>query len=302
MAPLLSAFTDVIGPVLLIAVAGYVLARWRALDPRALAALAADILIPALMFSALSTSTLSRATLVRLTVYVFAQFLILGLVVAAGARLVKCDRVLTAGLLLATLFSNAGNAGMPLAFFAWGSAGLSAAAGFFAVSAIPANLLAAYLAAGARGGPALAVRALLRLPVTYAIAAGLAVNLAGLATPAPLAKAAQLVAAGAVAVMLLLVGAQIAAVRAAAAWRGLAFAVVVRLLVAPIVAWDTAPVVGLEGVVRQAAILQASLPTAVTAAIWASEFDSAPALVSGAVVATTVLSPLTITPLLALLR
>jgi predicted permease len=54
--PLLTAFTDVIGPVLLIGLAGYLLGRARVVDTRALTSLAANILVPALMFSALSTS------------------------------------------------------------------------------------------------------------------------------------------------------------------------------------------------------------------------------------------------------
>jgi predicted permease len=69
-----------------------------------------------------------------------------------------------------------------------------------------------------------------------------------------------------------------------------------------VVAWVSAPWVGLDGVARQTSILQSSLPTAVTAAIWASEFGVAPALVSGAVIVTTLLSPLTVAVLLTLLR
>lgn len=57
-----------------------------------------------------------------------------------------------------------------------------------------------------------------------------------------------------------------------------------------------------RGRARQTSILQSSLPTAVTAAIWAAEFGVAPALVSGAVIVTTPLSPLTIAVLLTLLR
>jgi predicted permease len=77
--------------------------------------------------------------------------------------------------------------------------------------------------------------------------------------------------------------------------------VATRLLIAPLIAWSTAPLLGLAGVVRQTSILQASLPTAVTTAIWAAEFGVTPSLVSSAVVATTLLSPVTVTALLVLL-
>jgi predicted permease len=51
----------------------------------------------------------------------------------------------------------------------------------------------------------------------------------------------------------------------------------------------------------QAGVTEASMPTAVMTTILATEFDASPALVSGIVTATTVLSPLTLTPLLAYL-
>ncbi len=300
--PLLAAFTDVIGPVVLIGLAGYLLGRIGAVETRALASLAANILVPALMFSALSTSALPGDTFLRLALFVAVQFLLIGLLIGAAGRIARWNRSVTAGMLLATLFSNAGNAGMPLAFFAWGDQGLTAATGFFVISAVPTNLVAAYIAAQASGNAAAGLRALVRLPVTYAIIAGLALNVSGVTPPAPVAKAAQLLAGGAVAIMLLLVGAQLSTVHIEGGWRGIAIAAATRILFAPLVAWGTAGALGLHGVVRQTSVLQASLPTAVTSAIWASEFGAEPALVSSAVVVTSLLSPLTITPLLVLLR
>jgi len=302
MAGLFSAFTDVVGPVLLIGAAEYVLGRRRAAEARTLTSLSVAVFLPALAFYALTTSTLPRTALAQFAGYLVLQFVLLGLFTALAARIYGWDRALTTGLLLATLFSNAGNAGLPLAFFAWGQAGLSAAIGFFAVQAVATNMLAAYLAARADAGALHAVRALLRLPVTYAIIAGLLLNLWGVVLSQSIAKATQLLANGAVAVMLLLIGMQLAEVRFGGEWRGIAFATVTRLLVAPVLAWGTAPLVGLEGVARQTSILQASLPAAVSAAIWASEFAVVPAVVSSVVVATTLLSPLTITILLVLLR
>jgi predicted permease len=302
VARLLSAFTDVIGPVLLVAAAGYGLGRRRIVEAQALTSLSVAVLVPSLAFYALTTSTLPQAALARFAGYILLQFVLIGIVILLAARASGWDRTLTTGLLLATLFSNAGNAGLPLAFFAWGSAGLGAAVGFFAVQAVATNVLAAYLAARAGGGAVHAARALLRLPVTYAIAAGLLLNVLGVPLPPPAARAVQLLANGAVAVMLLLVGVQLAEVHLGGEWGGIAFATATRLVVAPLLAWATAPLVGLDGVARQTGILQASLPTAVTAAIWASEFAVVPTVVSGAVVVTTLLSPLTVTVLLALLR
>ena len=302
MAQVFAILTDVIGPVLLIAAVGYTLGRTHVVQAHFLTALSIQVLIPALVFYALTTSTLPRAAFAQISGFIVMQFLILALVVWLAARLGKWGRVRTAGLLFATQMSNAGNAGLPLAFFAWGQPGLNAAVGFFAIYAVLVALLSVYIGARASAGAANPARALLRQPVTYAIIVGLLLNLFGVPLPTPIAKAAELLANGAISMMLLLVGLQLAEVQLGAEFRDITFATTVRLLVAPILAWGSASLLGLEGVVRQTSILLASLPTAVSAAVWATEFGTDPALVSSVVVVTTLLSIITITGLLVLLR
>jgi predicted permease len=299
---LVSAFTNVVGPVLLVGGAGYALGRRRAVDGRALSSLSVAVFMPGIVFYAVTSSALQSVSLARFTGYLLVQFAVIAFLTAGTSRLYGWDRTLTTGLLLATMFSNAGNAGLPLAYFAWGNTGLAAAVGFFAVQAVMTNMVAAYLAAQAEAGAARALEALLRLPVTYAVAAGLLIDSLGIMLPPPIARATKLLADGALGVQLILVGVQLSEVRFSGAWRGIAFASAMRLVLAPALAWGTAPLLGLEGIARQTSILQASMPTAVSAAIWASEFAVTPALVSSVVVVTTLLSPLTITILLVLLR
>ena len=140
---------EVIGPVLLITAVGYALGRSRLVAAQPLTALSALVLIPALVFYALTTSTLPRAAFARIGGFIVVQFLLVAFVVWIFARMHRWDRVRTAGVLLATQISNAGNAGLPLVFFAWGQTGLTAAVGFFAVQAVLVNLLAVYIGAGA---------------------------------------------------------------------------------------------------------------------------------------------------------
>jgi malate permease and related proteins len=288
--------------VLLIGAAGYALGRARLVEAQPLTSLSVAVLAPAISFYAVTTATADHSVLARMALYLIIQLVLIGVIAAAVSATFGWDRTRRTGLLLATLFSNAGNAGLPLALFAWGAKGLTAALAFFAVQAVIVNVLAAYIAAQADSGARRALRALARLPVTYAVAAGLLLDAFGIVPPVPVAKAAELLANGAVAVMLLLIGVQLAQVHPHGEWPAISVATVIRLAVAPALAWVTAPWVGLEGVARQTSILQSSLPTAVTAAIWASEFGVAPALVSGAVIVTTLLSPLTVAVLLTLLR
>ncbi len=288
--------------MLLIGAAGYALGRAKLVDAQPLTSLSVAVLAPAISFYAVTTATGDHTVLARMAAYLVVQLVLVGAIAVAVASAARWDRTRRTGLLLATLFSNAGNAGLPLALFAWGSPGLAAALAFFAVQAVIVNVLAAYIAAHAESGARRALRTLARLPITYAVAAGLLLDVLGVVPPAPVARAAELLANGAVAVMLLLIGVQLAQVHPNGEWPAITVATLIRLGAAPVIAWVTAPWVGLEGVARQTSILQSSLPTAVTAAIWASEFGVAPSLVSGAVIVTTLASPLTVAVLLTLLR
>jgi len=74
-----------------------------------------------------------------------------------------------------------------------------------------------------------------------------------------------------------------------------------RLLVSPLLALALGLIIGLSGPVRQAATLEAAMPTAVLTTVLATEYNARPTFVTAAVFVTTLLSPLTITPLLAYL-
>ena len=79
-------------------------------------------------------------------------------------------------------------------------------------------------------------------------------------------------------------------------------AVGLSLMAAPFVALGLAWMLGLTGPARQAGVVLASMPVAVVTTILALEFDAAPVFVTSAVFLSTILSPFTLTPLIAYLR
>ncbi len=296
-----AAFVQSVLPVLLIGGLGYLVGRARSLDLAPITGLTVLVLVPAIVFDSLARATLPRDLLSRLVLHVALQLAAIWLLTVIIARLVGWRGPAQGGLLLATLFSNAGNVGLPLALFAFGPDGLAIAGGWFAVMAIGASTIAPYLAARARVGVRGALGRVGRQPIIYAVAAGVVANLSGWSLPGPVAKASELLAGGAVALMLLLLGLQLARLTVRQEARGAALATVIRLLAVPPIAWVAGRLVGLEGMALAVAVVQASTPTAVTSALWALEFDARPALVSAAVVLSTVVSVVTLTVLLAVL-
>ncbi len=74
-----------------------------------------------------------------------------------------------------------------------------------------------------------------------------------------------------------------------------------RLVVSPILAIGLVSLFRLEGAAYQAGVIESAVPTAVLTTVLATEYDLNPAFVTTTVVISTLLSPLTLTPLLAYL-
>ena len=81
-----------------------------------------------------------------------------------------------------------------------------------------------------------------------------------------------------------------------------AVAALLSLVATPLAAFGIAHLIGLEGAAFQAGVLQASMPTAVVTTILALEFNVAPNFVTSVVCVTTLLSPITLTLLIAYLQ
>ena len=71
-----------------------------------------------------------------------------------------------------------------------------------------------------------------------------------------------------------------------------------RLVVGPFVALGISALFGLQGPARQAGITEAGMPTAVMTTVLATEYNLEPSLVTAIIFINTILSPLTLTPLL----
>ena len=125
---------------------------------------------------------------------------------------------------------------------------------------------------------------------------------AGLSLPRPVASALHLLADGCIPVFLVILGMQLRQSGARGPRGAVALAGGLRLLGGAALGLLLAPLFHMEGAARQAGVLQSATPTAVIATILATEYEVEPGLVTAVVFVTTLLSPLTLTPLLALLR
>jgi len=296
---LLGIFANDVLPVFLIAAVGFALARLRGADVRTLSKITFNALSPCLVFHLVVTSPIGAADFARMTALAVVTIAGIGLIARAITLPLRLDRGLATAFLIVVMFSNSGNYGLPVVLFAFGGTALAHATVYFVVNAAAAYTVGVLLASAGKRPVREAVTGLARIPAVGAVLAAAVVKAAGVTLPLPVLRPIEMLSAAAIPVMVLVLGMQLE--RGARPSRPLlvGLAALLSLVVMPLLASAASAALGLAGPARQAAILQSGMPSAVLTTILALEFEVAPSFVTSCVTLSTLLSPLTVTLLIA---
>ncbi len=289
-------------PIFVVIGLGYAFA-WRTRpELRTLSRLTFYILSPSLVFVSLVESDIASGEVVQIVGFVIILALIMGMLALLTARGLHLSSRQTSGFLLAVVFVNAGNYGLGVTRLAFGPEVQARAILYFVTSSVLVYTFGVLVARGFDGGWRGALKQLLGLPHLYALGAALIIRALQWQVPQPIMDGLRFPAQAAIPLMLLLLGAQLVNARIGQYWRPVLAATALSLIVAPLVALGLSGLLGLATPTRQAVVLEASMPAAVITTLIATEFQAEPQLVTGTVVLSTVLSPITLSVIIALLK
>jgi predicted permease len=301
-ATLLPIFASDILPIFVLAGVGFLLARYSGVDARSLSRVTFNALSPCLVFHLLVTSTISGTEFGRMALFCVLVMGSIGLIARASASALRLDRPATIALMLVVMFSNGGNYGLPVAMFAFGSEALAFASVYFVTSSVLTYTAGVFLAASGRRSVAQALWGVTRVPTIYAVAAAGLVMWLRVPLPEVVLRPIALLSDAALPLMILVLGLQLERATRPDRVSVVATAVGLSLFVTPLLGWMFARLLGLEGPAFQAAVIQASMPAAVVTTILALQYEVAPGFVTSVVVISTVLSPFTLTWVIAMLK
>ena len=294
-------FTDNILPIIIVVGVGFVIQRVLRIDPRPLSRVIFYAFTPALVFATLASSAINFHKILHMAVFTILVSTCVGTLSWFLSHSLHLKPQLASAFILASTFMNAGNYGLSVNSFALGEVGLTWASIYFVTNSLLTNSAGVYIASIGRTSPGKALLRLLKVPSLYAIPLALIVQANGISLPLTIWRPIDLLGSAAVPSMLILLGMQIARAGVSKHGKLVILTTGLRLLIAPLIAWAIASLMGMSGVSRQAGILESAMPTAVSTIVIATEFDVEPEFVTAAVFITTLISPLTITPILAIL-
>lgn len=253
--------------------------------------LAMTLSVPCLIFVALMTADIDPQALASLSL---ASFTAYGIVFIAFLVVVKVMRLDVSTYLAPLVFGNTGNVGLPLALFAFGDEGLSYAIIVFAVMAILSFTIGVWVVSG--GGSLMRV---VREPVVAATFLGALFLWRGWQTPAFATSALDLIGQMAIPMMLITLGVAIARLETRHMGRAVWLSAL-KIVICAGAAWMAARWFGLGPVPSAVLIVQTATPVAVTSYLLAEKYGHEAQPVAGLVVASTVLSVISLPLILAI--
>ena len=301
MNELLVIFLNNLLPIFLAAGAGYFVSQKLNVSPRPLSQVIFYIFGPCLIFALLTKSELSDGDILLTGSFAATVILMVGGLAFLVGKIAHLERSTLAAVVLTSMIMNSGNFGLPVVLFAFGETALDYASLFFVTNAILSYTVGVMTASMSSVNLGQAFTNLFKIPFIYALGLALLFMRTGWQVPMFLERTTTLLGDASIPAMLVLLGMQLKSADLSGQAAPMSIIVGMRLLVSPLLALALGLIIGLSGPAHQAITLEAAMPTAVLTTVLATEYNARPTFVTAAVFVTTLLSPLTITPLLAYL-
>lgn len=290
-------FLDVLLPVFLIFAIGFIGQKTLGFDTKALSKMALYLLSPVLVFRTFYTNEFTSEHL-YIVLYTFLLCFSLILFVYLLSWVKKYSRAETCGLILSASFMNNGNYGTPLALLLFGVVGFEYAVVLMVAQQILMATVGVYYAA--KGSPESdgfrsAARAVVKMPIMYGALIGLSFQYLSVPVSSPIMEAVNLVADATIPVIMVILGMQLAKISIKAAKKEkLFYAVGIKLIVSPVIAFLITLVLPVDDLIKQLMIVMAAMPAAANTTMYAVEFNTEPEFVSSATLVSTVLTLVTL--------
>jgi predicted permease len=298
----LSVLFQITLPIVLISGLGFVMQRWLTFDVASLNRLVVYVILPCFLVYYLSSASIPLSDVSTTAWFTIAQFGVLMVIGAAVAWLLRMPPAVLSVVALAAAFPNSGNYGLPLVQLAFGQSYVLHQAVIVSLHSILIMSVGVALISHRQRGLLGPVRSAFRTPMIPAVALGILLKLVGLKLPAPIAIPLQTLGSAYTPIALFGLGAQLAMSR----WRAISLPLDVglflRLLAAPALTWLAVTLIGTAHPVADLLVVISSVPVGVLLSIVCQEYETHGDLASALVFASTVLSPVTVTLVIFLMR
>ena len=296
MLELFTIFKDIILPIFIVMAIGFILQKKFTMDISTLSKLNIYFVVPAFIFVKLYSTQFSASLFGKVLLFFILLVIILYAISTLFAKILGLDRGKKTTFTNSTMFFNSGNYGVPVNELAFKGDPFAMSIqvivltlqniftfsyGIFALQSVNSSKWKAMIG-------------YFKMPVLYAMGAGLICNALNIQVPAVILVPANMIANAMIGLALLTLGAQVARIQFKAALSAVYSSLTIRLIISPIIALFIIWLFRVDGMTAQALLIASAMPTSVNSAVIAEEYKNYPEFAAQVVLFSTIISAFTV--------
>ena len=296
MLELFTIFKDIILPIFIVMAIGFILQKKFTMDISTLSKLNIYFVVPAFIFVKLYSTQFSASLFGKVLLFFILLVIILYAISTLFAKILGLDRGKKTTFTNSTMFFNSGNYGVPVNELAFKGDPFAMSIqvivltlqniftfsyGIFALQSVNTSKWKAMIG-------------YFKMPVLYAMGAGLLCNALNIQVPSVILVPANMIANAMIGLALLTLGAQVARIQFKAALSAVYSSLSIRLIISPIIALFIIWIFRVDGITAQALLIASAMPTSVNSAVIAEEYKSYPEFAAQVVLFSTIISAFTV--------
>lgn len=304
MFELLTILKDIILPIFIMMSLGFILQRKFHMDVQTLARLNIYIFVPGFIFVKLYEAQFTASLFVNVFSFFVLYVAFLFIVSHIAAKFLGFTNGKKVTFTNSIVFFNSGNYGVPVndLVFKGDSFAMSIQVVVLTLQNIFIFSYGIFSMQSIGEGRIKALLGYFKMPIMYAMVAGVLLNIWNISLPAFLDVPAHYISDALISVALLTLGAQVANLKLTAGLSSVYSSVIIRLVVGPLIALGMIFLFGVTGITAQALLIASAMPTSVNSAVIALEYDNYPEFAAQIVLFSTLMSTVTVTVVIFLAR
>ncbi len=287
---------DIILPVFVVLIIGFVIQTKYKLDLQTIAKLNIYIFIPAFIFVKLYSTDISPSIFVNVVLFMLLFVFILYILGFVAGRLMKLDKMKRVTFTNSVIFFNSGNFGVPVNDLVFKSDPFAMSIQVIVLMFQNIFLFSygVFSLQSLDGGKIKALFAYFKMPVMYAMLLGVLFNWFDVQVTDMVMVPATYLADGMIALALLMLGMQVAEMKLTKGLGTVYVSLIIRLVAGPLIALGIIYTFGISGILAQALFIASAMPTSVNSAVIAQEYKNNPEYAAQIVLFSTLFSAITV--------
>lgn len=295
---------EILLPIFVIMFLGYWMQKKFQLNVQTLARLNIYFLVPGFIFVKLYSTTISMGLFGNILGFFVLYVVVLYVISHFIGKMIRLEKGEKTTFSNSVMFFNSGNYGVPVNDLVFKSDPFA-----MSIQVIMLTLQNIFLFSygifslqSVRVGKLQAALGYFKMPVLYAMLAGVSLNYFNVPIPSFIWVPANYIANAMIAMALFTLGAQVAQIKFTSTLSTLYYSLTLRLAIGPLIALAIIYIFKVDGITAQALFIGSAMPTSVNSAVIAQEYDNHPDLAAQIVLFSTLVSAVTVSVVIFMAR